>query len=233
MAETDVADLEVEILDVLPLAEDRMGWVVARPDGFEYKPGQYMLIELTEDYGTPFSLASSPTEEVLRFATVIRDGSDLKQEMATKKRGDAFILSGPYGELIYGDNEPKIALVAGGIGVTPFIGILRYLTDRNMDTRATLLYSSKRPASTAFREELSELCAANNRIEVVYAMTDDPAFDGHRGRIDRKLIRNNVPDYEERVWYSAGSPGFVASINRMLRTELQVTDIKLEVFTGY
>jgi ferredoxin-NADP reductase len=229
----DQADLDVKILEVKDLAEHRKGFVVERPQNFSYQPGQYMLIELVEDYGTPFSLASSPTEEVLKFATVIRDGSPLKEEMDAKEPGDHFIVSGPYGEFIYEEKGKKIGLIAGGIGVTPFIGILQYLTDNGLDTRATLLYSCKTPQSTAFKEELAELSARNNNIEVVYTMTEDPSYEGHRGRIDRKFVRTHVPDYEERTWYAAGPPSLVQSINRMLRGQLLLRDIKLEVFSGY
>ena len=124
------ADLDVKILAVKELAEHCKSFVVERPRDFLYHPGQYMLIELVEDYGTPFSLASSPTEDVLKFATVIRKGSPLKEEMDAKKQGDNFIVSGPYGEFIYEEKGKKIGLIAGGIGVTPFIGILQYLTDK-------------------------------------------------------------------------------------------------------
>ena len=192
-----------------------------------------MLIEIMEDYGTPFSLASAPTEEVLKFATVIRDESELKEEMDARQPGDTFILSGPFGELVYEDEEDKIGLIAGGIGVTPFIGILKYLTDCQLGTEATLLYSSRSLAATAFYHELAELCEANDRLRVAYAMTDDPTYDGDRGRIDRHFVRKHVADYTERAWYVAGPPDFVAAINHMLRTELRLRNIKLEVFTGY
>ena len=192
-----------------------------------------MLIELVEDYGTPFSLASSPTEDVLAFATVIREGSDLKLEMDQKKPGDDFILSGPYGEFVYEEREKKIGLIAGGIGITPFIGILRYLTDKGLDTDATLVYSNKSLRTTAFRDELAALSQENKYIKVVYTMTDDPSYEGSRGRIDRKLIREHVPDVKERSWYVAGPHVLVQNMNRMLRNELQVRSTKLEVFTGY
>ena len=77
------------------------------------------------------------------------------------------------------------------------------------------------------------MAEANERISVDYAMTGDPAFDGHCRRIDRHFIRDRVPDYADRVWYVAGPPGFVASVNHLLRTELRLRNIKLEVFTGY
>ena len=150
MPDTDLADCEVEILEVLSLANDRKGWVVSRPEGFDYRPGQYMLIEIMEDYGTPFSLASSPTESTLRFATVIRDESELKELMDARRAGDTFILSGPFGDLVYEDEEEKIGLIAGGIGVTPFVGILKYVTGEGLETDAALLYSSRTVAGTAF-----------------------------------------------------------------------------------
>ena len=229
----DQADLDVKILAVKELAEHCKGFVVERPRDFLYHPGQYMLIELVEDYGTPFSLASSPTEEVLKFATVIREGSPLKEEMDAKEPGDNFIVSGPYGEFTYEEKEKKIGLIAGGIGITPFIGILQYITDKGLDTQATLLYSGKTLSSTPFKEELAALCARNENIEVVYTMTGDSSYAGHQGRIDPNFIRTQVADYQERTWYAAGSPALVQSINRILRAQLQLHDIKLEVFSGY
>ncbi len=232
MSQTDVADCEVEILEVLELAENRKGWVVSRPQSFDYQPGQYMLIEIMEDYGTPFSLASSPTEPVLKFATVIRQESELKELMDAKQPGEHFILSGPFGDLVYED-EAKVALVAGGIGVTPFVGILKYLTERQLPTQATLLYSCRSLAAAAFHDQLEELAGENEAIRTVYAVTADPGFAGHQGRIDGDFIRAQVPDYAERTWFVAGSPDFVASINHLLRTELRLRNIKLEVFSGY
>ena len=167
------ADLDVKILEVKELAEHRKGFIVERPPDFDYEPGQYMLIELVEDYGTPFPLASSPTEDVLAFATVIREGSDLKQEMDQKKPGDNFILSGPYGEFVYEEREKKIDLIAGGIGITPFIGILRYLTDKGLDTDATLVYSNKSLRTTAFRDELAALSQENKYIKAHYGFQGD------------------------------------------------------------
>ena len=171
--------------------------------------------------------------QAITFSTVIRKDSPLKEEMDTKEPGDNFIVSGPYGEFIYEEKEKKIGLIAGGIGVTPFIGILQYLTDKGLDTQATLLYSGKTLPSTAFKEELAALCARNKNIEVVYTMTGDSSYAGHQGRIDPTFIRTQVPDYQERTWYAAGSPTLVQSINRILRSQLLLRDIKLEVFSGY
>ena len=157
----------------------------------------------------------------------------IANEQCQKKPGDNFILSGPYGEFVYEEQEKKIGLIAGGIGITPFIGILRYLTDKGLDTDATLVYSNKSLRTTAFRDELAALSQENKNIKVVYTMTDDPSYEGSRGRIDRKLIREHVPDVKERSWYVAGPHVLVQNMNRMLRNELQVRSTKLEVFTGY
>ena len=123
----------------------------------------------------------------------------------------------PTGEFIYEEKEKKIGLIAGGIGVTPFIGILQYLTDKGLDTQATLLYSGKTLPSTAFKEELAALCARNKNIEVIYTMIGDSSYAGHQGRIDPTFIRTQVPDYQEHTWYAAGPPTLVQSINRILR----------------
>ena len=135
---------------------------------------------------------------MLKFATVIRQESELKELMDAKQTGDHFILSGPFGDLVY-DDKAKVALVAGGIGVTPFVGILKYLTERQLATQATLLYSYRSLVAAAFHDQLEELAGDNEGIQTAFTVTADPDFAGHRERLYRNFIRGQVPDCAERT----------------------------------
>ena len=121
-------NLNVKIKEIKEVAELTKSFVLEKPENFVYEPGQHVFIELSIDNGKPFSLASSPHEDVLEFATIIRDSSEWKQELNDKQEGDELILSGPYGAFKYEDSEKDISFIAGGIGITPFIGILRKLS---------------------------------------------------------------------------------------------------------
>ncbi len=225
-------NLNVKIKEIKEVAELTKSFVLEKPENFVYEPGQHVFIELSIDNGKPFSLASSPHEDVLEFATIIRDSSEWKQELNDKQEGDELILSGPYGAFKYEDSEKDISFIAGGIGITPFIGILRYLTEKEMDTKVVLLYSNKNRKRTAFRKELDDLSEKNKNINIIYTMTDDPEYEGNKGRIDKSFIKKHVENITNKVWYIAGPPFMVDSFKLVLK-ELDVEKIKIDSFKGY
>jgi len=225
-------NLNVKIKEIKEVAELTKSFVLEKPENFVYEPGQHVFIELSIDNGKPFSLASSPHEDVLEFATIIRDSSEWKQELNDKQEGDELILSGPYGAFKYEDSEKDISFIAGGIGITPFLGILRYLTEKEMDTKVVLLYSNKNRKRTAFRKELDDLSEKNKNINIIYTMTDDPEYEGNKGRIDKSFIKKHVENITNKVWYIAGPPFMVDSFKLVLK-ELDVEKIKIDSFKGY
>ena len=225
-------NLNVKIKKIKEVAELTKSFILEKPENFIYEPGQHVFIELSIDDGKPFSLVSSPHEDVLEFATIIRDSSEWNQELNNKQEGNELILSGPYGAFKYEDSEKDIAFIAGGIGITPFIGILRYLTEKGIDTKIVLLYSNKNRKRTAFRKELDDLSEKNKNINIIYTMTDDPEYEGNKSRIDKSFIKKHVEHITNKVWYIAGPPFMVDSFKLVLK-ELGVEKIKIDSFKGY
>ncbi|MAG52850.1 MAG: hypothetical protein CMH62_02710 [Nanoarchaeota archaeon] len=225
-------DVKVKILEIKEVAEFTKSFVIGKPEGFEYKAGDHGYIEITPDSGKPFSFVSSPHEDVIEFATIIRDESEWKQELNKKQIGDELILSGPYGKFGYEDEEKDIGFVAGGIGITPFISILRYLSEKQIDTKVTLFYSARTLKACPFKDELDSLAEKNKNIKIVYTITDDGTYEGNKVRIDRDFIEKNSENVKDKVWYVAGPPKMVVAINSILK-ELGVSKIKLDSFGGY
>ena len=230
---TVIEDKKIKIKEIKKVADFTKSFVLEKPKGFGYEPGQHGYIELSANNGKPFSLVSSPHEKVIEFATIIRDESKWKQELNRKKVGDELILSGPYGVFKYKDSETDIAFIAGGIGITPFIGILRYLNFKKLSTNLTLLYSNKSENRTAFKNELDFLSGKNPNLEIVYTMTEQEDFDGEKGRIDEDFIRKHVKNPEKKFWYIAGPPIMVKEMNNLLKKEFLVKKIKIDSFDGY
>ena len=151
-----------------------------------------MFVETRPDWGAPFTIVSAPGDGHLAFTTVMRDASPLKKELGELSPGDTVIVSGPYGEFTLDEGEEKTGMIAGGIGITPFISILHDIEGRGLVADAVLLYSSRRRSDTPYREKLERLAAANPNIEVVFTMTDDPDYEGNKGRIDIEItVRGN------------------------------------------
>ena len=225
-------DVRVKILKVKEVADFTKSFVFEKPEGFEYKAGNHGYIEISPDNGKPFSFVSSPSDDFVEFATIIRDQSEWKQELNKKNKGDEIILSGPYGKFGYEDSEKEIGFVAGGIGITPFIGILRYINFNELDTKVTLLYSARNLGAVAFKDELDKLSSDNPNIKIVYTITDDETYSGNKGRIDKEFIEKNSEGIKDKTWYIAGPPKMVVAINKILK-DLNVEKIKLDSFGGY
>jgi glycine betaine catabolism B len=225
-------DVKVKVLEVKKVADFTKSFVLEKPEGFEYKAGDHGYIEITPDKGKPFSFVSSPHEGIMEFATIIRDQSEWKQELNRKNKGDELILSGPYGKFGYEDSEKDVGFVAGGIGITPFMGILRYINFKKLDTKVTLLYSARNLGAVAFKDELDSLVEKNPNIKIVYTITDDENYKGNKGRVDKEFIEKYSGDVKNKIWYIAGPPKMVIAINKTLKN-LNVEKIKLDSFGGY
>ncbi|MBI2105692.1 FAD-dependent oxidoreductase [Candidatus Woesearchaeota archaeon] len=226
-------NLKCKILEIKKPADFTKSFVLQKPKNFNYEPGQHGYIELSLDNGKPFSFVSSPHENILEFATIIRNQSKWKQELDRKKVGDKLILSGPYGQFKYEDSENDIVFIAGGIGITPFMGILRYIAHKKLSTKVILLYSNKSENRTAFKNELDLISEKNQNIKIIYTMTEQEDFDGEKGRINQDFIREHVKNPEKKIWYVAGPPIMVKEINELLKKEFLIKKIKLDSFGGY
>ncbi|MFA6969752.1 MAG: FAD-dependent oxidoreductase [Candidatus Paceibacterota bacterium] len=133
------------------------------------------------------------------------------------------------------DTEKKLVFIAGGIGVTPFRGMVQYLIDTEDERPVTLLYSNKTADEIAYRKVF---CTAAEVLgmKTVYALTDEPTpVPGtHSGFIDGALIAREIPDYKDCVFYISGPHGMVTAFEKTLR-EMGVSrfSIKTDYFPGF
>ena len=225
-------DLDAKVLGIEEVADHRKCFTIERPAGFDFEAGQHMYVETRPDQGAPFTIVSAPGDEHLAFTTVMRDASPLKKELGELNPGDPVILSGPYGEFTLDEGEEKIGMIAGGIGITPFISILHDIDARKFAGDAVLLYSSRRRSDTPYMAELNRLAADNPSIEVVFTMTDDPGYEGNQGRIDQAFIEAHIDGVADRAWYIAGPPGLVVAFDGLLK-QMGAKEAKLDEFEGY
>src|SRR3989344_2458531 len=103
----------------------------------KYKPGQWVDVRLMDNgrwtMKHNFSLSSSPTEDFLQFTTKYRRESEYKKALWSKRAGDAVEIRGPFGEFVLdtSDRRPRM-FIAGGIGITPFRSMIKYMTDKKL-----------------------------------------------------------------------------------------------------
>ena len=228
------------------IAEGTMAFHFRKPSGFDFKPGQAIDVMLTlsasppEDQSTrhTFSIVSAPFQDDLVIATRMRD-SAYKRALKSMTVGAQLAIDGPSGSLgLHKDPARAGVLIAGGIGITPFMSMLRQAAKDQRQQRLILLYSNRRPEDAAFLSELQQLEGKNPNFRLVATMTEMHAshlpWAGQESLVTAELVRNAVGDLAAPIFYVAGPPGMVEAMRQTLnRAEIDDDDIRSEEFYGY
>lgn len=224
------------------LSPDTLAFVFKPSHKPAFTPGQY--VELTIDHPRAdsrgnrryFTLASSPTEELVQLGVRFnKPGSSFKRALRAMSTGARITASHIAGDFtLPPDPRQKLVFIAGGIGITPFRSMLKYLLDTQQRRDIVLLYTNRTPADIVYRDVLGE-AQAKLGVKIIYTLTEAVPRDwtGSTGRIDAQMIRKAVPDYRERVFYLSGPPTMVREHERMLRAlGIGRNRIKKDSFAG-
>jgi ferredoxin-NADP reductase len=208
----------------------------------DYRPGAYFWVELPDrghhdekGLRRHITLVTSPTEKgVVGLATRLRD-SAFKRTLAELQPGDEVQVEEPKGSfLLPEDNDVDYVFVAGGIGITPFRSMLRYVADTGEPYRVTLVYSNRDRSSTPFLDELAELEQRVPGLRVVPTMTDDEAWEGERRRVDPAMLADVLGGLEGRRFLVAGPPDMAEGVAASLRESgVPEERVLADRFSGY
>jgi predicted ferric reductase len=186
--------------------------LVMHPDGhpgFRFSPGQFGWLTLWGSpfkiTGHPFSFSSSSEVTDGSVEMSIRNLGDFTSKVHEVPVGQRIYLDGPYGAFTIGNPADMHVLIAGGVGVTPMMSMLRTLADRNDPRPAILLYGSKDWESITFREELEDLKARLN-LTVVHVLRNPPAdWTGEKGFITPEVFKRHIPQpYADHEYFICG-----------------------------
>ena len=227
------------------VAEGTMAFHFEKPVGFQFKPGQYADLTLinpaeTDSEGNvrTFSIASAPYEGELLFATRMRD-SAFKRVLGSVPLGTEVKLEGPMGSFTLHKNQAKAAVfLAGGIGITPFLSILRQAAKEKLPHLLYLFYSNRRPEDAAFLRHLEDLAKSNSKFIFVPSMSETEKskleWRGERGLINRDMLTKHFCDLQGPMYYIAGPPAMVAAMRDVLsKAGVDEDDVRTEEFGGY
>lgn len=225
-----------------PLSHDSTDFAFAPERPFTYTPGQYMEFTFqhphTDARGARryFTLASSPTEANVHIGIKFYEpSSSFKRELHTIT-DETRIIAGQLGGDFTLPKDPsrKIVFIAGGIGITPFRSMLKYLVDTNQARDIVLLYAARTPADIVYRDVFDE-AATKLGVRVVYLVDSGQAVAPFRvGRVTPELIQELIPDFAERLFYISGPHGMVVGTGESLtKIGVPARNIKKDFFSGY
>ena len=208
----------------------------------DFKPGQYFWVELLDapydDEKGPrrhITVVTSPTERgVLGFCTRMRD-SAFKRSLAELEVGAEVEVEQPKGDFVLPeDTQQQYVFIAGGIGITVFRCMLRYIADTGKPYKVTLVYSNRDRESTAFLDELQEIEQTVPGVRLVVTMTDDPEWEGETRRIDAEMLRDHLGELEPFTYLVAGPPAMVEAVAEQLsQAGVPEEQVRPSRFSGY
>jgi ferredoxin-NADP reductase len=189
---------------------------------FDYLPGQFMQVELSaQDHKLrrAYTIASSPTRRAYAELTIRRAGEVSQHLHDQIKVGDSIKVSAPYGDFTFtGMDDESIVLIGGGVGITPLMSTIRYLTDLAWPGQIFFVYSARSTDEFVFRHELEYLQRRHPNLHVLAAMarSEGTTWMGPEGLITRDLLQAGIPEIAKQRIHLCGPPPMMAAMKEVL-----------------
>jgi glycine betaine catabolism B len=201
----------------------------ANNENIEFLPGQYFVMEY-KGIKNSYSVSSAPGAKTLDFTIQLtKKGEDgqivigkTTKILSEASLGDSFIIQGPVGKMVLDSGYTgNLVLLAGGIGITPFMSFIRHIIGCNLKNKVNLFYSIRcRQENIAFYNELTDLSRKFlDRFRCHFTLTqvdDSYTWKHHVGRIGADVIKNSSFDWQNSLYYICGSRQFVTGLKEML-----------------
>ncbi len=207
----------------------------------DFIPGQFTQLIFDEKnrqntgLNKYLSFSSSPAREYVEVTKRLSN-SAFSVRLKGLKINDEVLLAAPSGNCVFKGDYKNIGFLIGGIGITPVISIIEYISDKKLDTDIVLAYSNRTEEDIAFKQELDYWKSLNNNLKIYYLVTDCEPRDKTciHGMITKELLKEKVCDLDKRVFFMFGPPKMVEAM-KALSFELGCSseNIKEENFIGY
>lgn len=232
----------LQLKEIQQISNSVYNYVFLPDRRFSFIPGQYMEWTLA---GVPydsrgnrrtFTIASSPTENEVQIGLKYHEpASAYKAAFHDMQPGDLIYASQLAGNFtLHGDEQKRLAFIAGGVGITPFRSMIKYLTDNDVACDIVLLYVVSNDQEFLYAKEFTD--AAKIGVKVIPIVTKPgKAIAGVlRTKINPSVLVQLLPDYGQRKFYISGPNVMVDATKNHLRT-LGVANklIKTDHFSGY
>jgi ferredoxin-NADP reductase len=213
----------VTVLAVLDETADIKTFRLSRAPGLDFKPGQFLPVRVSID-GKPhvrcYSISSSPDARGYIEISVRRQGLVSTTLHATLRQGSQLTVGKPAGQFVYpADDERPLALLAGGIGITPLLSMLRFAVSSHPTRPVTLLYCARNREALAFLPELRVLAQRHPQLRIGITVSEPGAPAPWRtGRIDLPFIKQYVAHPAHTIFCVCGPTAMMADMARLLAT---------------
>ncbi|MFC1608717.1 PAS domain-containing protein [Patescibacteria group bacterium] len=224
---------ECSIVNRREVAEDTTEASFEVRSDFNFEAGQYVRLTIpnlkkdalggnTRD----FTIASSPNEKGIIRITFRNSKSEFKKSLLGMSMGSSIQIQGPLGmfTLPESSNVP-IVFIAGGVGVTPVLSMLRYIDDNKAGHNIQVIYANSKREKAAHLDEMLEISKRNSGVKIVEKI----------GIVNIDFIRDNIEYSGDTLWYLCGIPEMTTVLLKDIPSHLHVSEdnIRIEEYVGY
>ncbi|MCX7928765.1 MAG: RnfABCDGE type electron transport complex subunit D [Patescibacteria group bacterium] len=230
----------------LKIARNTYEFVFEPDKKLTFLPGQYLELTLntttndTRGNRRYFTIASSPTDTKVRFGIKFADakGSSFKDTIFNLRANDKVLAGNLGGDFVMPkDINKPLVFIAGGIGITPFISMIRYLTNVKEKRPITLFYANNTINDIAYKNVLDQ---ANKKLglKTIYLLTNkdlvSPNWKGEVGYLNEEIIKKYLKNHKEQTYYLSGPSAMVDSYKNLLaKIGIPNKQIKTDYFPGF
>ncbi len=237
--------LFLTLKEKIKLAPGIYDFVFAADAGMAFRPGQYL--EWTHEHEKPdsrgnrryFTIASAPTEpEIIMGVKFYNSSSSYKTSILAMEPGQHILAGQLAGDFTLPKNpKEKSVFIAGGIGITPFRSMIKYLVDAHESRDIILFYSNKNVSEIVYTD-IFDQAVEQIGLKVVYTLTEvsqvPAGWQGSVGAINAQMIAEEVPDFKERTFYISGPHAMVTAFEDVLvGMGVHKNKIKTDFFPGF
>jgi predicted ferric reductase len=183
-------------------------------DVYDYHPGQFHFLTFLRSGGLPieehhWTISSSPTNRDF-ISSTIKESGDFTATIGKTRVGDTALVEGPFGRFCYDlyERDKDFVFIAGGIGITPMMSMLRHMRDTEKEAHVLLLYANRTEDDIAFRSELSKIESEScPHLETIHILSNPPSvWAGESGRLDEAKLRRLLDRRGEETGYYICAP---------------------------
>ncbi|MBP9716762.1 MAG: oxidoreductase [Candidatus Levybacteria bacterium] len=234
--------LVLEFSEKIKLSPNIYEFVFKKSKSFNFLPGQYF--EWTLGHHRPdfrgvrryFTIASSPTEENLKLGVRVENlkGSSFKKSLLSLTPGQKIYAGSLSGDFTLPENKnEKLVFIAGGIGITPFRSMAKYMVDKEEKRDIVLFFSNSEPESFIYKDIFKNAQEFGLRLVPVLSKNFEN-WNGYSGRLNSEIIKKEVPEFTKRTYYLSGPVSMVESYKKLLsKLGIKPHKIVTDYFPGF
>jgi ferredoxin-NADP reductase len=228
--------LKLKLKSKQKLTDNIYEFIFTNAGRLNFEAGQYMEWTLPKAKSDArgnrrtFSISSEPKSDEVRLVTKFAvKSSSFKENLAGLKSGDYIMAGQLAGDFtLPSDTSQKLVMIAGGIGIAPYVSMVKFMIKNKQPRNITLIYLAATEQEICYKDVWKKAEGLGLKFR--------PVIDGGMAsaRLNKAKLANLVPDYQDRRFYISGPNALVDNYAAMLR-ELNVSQNKIitDHFSGY